>query len=136
MDQPAHRLTSRRHDFLVGDILSLIEVQKFILKNIVGQLGAYDLDPLLSQIALFGIGGPDHHVDMRVVLLVVVGGAPAELAGWNFHGLSQFRLVSQQKLAPALAVLVPQPRGVLPLQRVDEGPHRSVVSVDLLHGLL
>ena len=44
--------------------------------------------------------------------------------------------MSQQQSAPALAVFVAQPCGILPLQGVDEGPYRTGVCVDLCHGLL
>ena len=71
-----------------------------------------------------------------MVFLIVEGGPPAEIFRGNFHGLSQFRLVGQQELPPALAVLIAQPVGVLPFQGVDEGPHRPGVPVDLLHGVL
>ena len=44
--------------------------------------------------------------------------------------------MSQQQLPPALRGVIPQPDGILPLQGVDEGPYRTGVCVDLLHGLL
>ena len=89
-----------------------------------------------DSVALFGIDRPGHHVDMRVVLFIVEGGAPTKAAGRNFHRRCQFCLMGQQQSAPALTVFVTQPCGILPLQRVDEGPHRTGVCVDLLHGLL
>ena len=71
-----------------------------------------------------------------MVFLVVEGGTPSEAAGRNFHGLSQFRLMGQQEFPPALAVFIAQPVGIFPFQRVDKGPHRPGVPVDLLHGFL
>ena len=75
-------------------------------------------------------------MDVRVVLLVMEGGAPAEIDRRNFHRLGQLCLVRQQKFSPTLTIFVAQPVGVLPLQRIDEGPHRSGVVTDLIHGAL
>ncbi len=44
--------------------------------------------------------------------------------------------MGQQQSAPALTGFVAQPCGILPFQGVDEGPYRTGVCVDLLHGLL
>lgn len=74
-------------------------------------------------------------MDVWVVLFIVEGGAPSKITWRNFHRLGQFYLMSQQQLPPALRGVIPQPGGVLPLQRVDEGPYRTVVYVDLRHGL-
>ena len=70
-----------------------------------------------------------------MVLLVMEGGAPAEVPGWDLHRRRQLCLVSQQQPAPALAGIISQPDSILPSQRVDEGPHRSVVTADLFHHL-
>ena len=87
-------------------------------------------------VTLLWIIGPCHHVNVRMMLLVVEGSAPPKAAGRNFHGRRPFCLMGQQQSAPALAVFVAQPCGILPLQGVDEGPYRTGVCVDLLHGLL
>ncbi len=84
---------------------------------------------------MFRIPGPDQHVDVGVVLLVMEGGAPAEVPGRDLHRRRQLRLVSQQQPAPTLAGIVSQPGSILPSQRVDEGPHRSVVTANLFHHL-
>ena len=70
-----------------------------------------------------------------MVLFVVEGGAPAEVPGRNLHRRRQLCLVSQQQPAPALTGIISQPGGILPSQRIDEGPHRSVVTADLFHHL-
>ena len=125
LNQITHCLLRRVAHLLVGLILLLVEVQQLVLKNIVGQLGAHYFDTLLSQIALLWIGGPDHHVDMGMVHLVMEGGAPAELVRRYLHRLRQLRPVSQEELPPALCGVVTQPGSIFPLERVNERPDRS-----------
>ena len=118
---------------LIGQVLLLVEVQEFILKNIVGQFGAHRFDTMLRQITLPWISGPDHHVDVGVVLLVVKSGTPAELVGRYFHRLRQFRLMREEELAPAFSRVVPQSDRILPLERINERPDRSRMAAHFLH---
>lgn len=71
-----------------------------------------------------------------VVLLVVEGGAPAEVLGRDLHGLGQLHLVSGEEPPPAFGGVVAQPGGVFTFQRVDERPDGSGVSGDLRHRFL
>ena len=135
-DETAHGVHGRVPHLLIGLILLLIEGQQLVTEDVVGQLRAHLLDAFLRQITLPGIGRPDHHVDVGVMLFIMEGGPPAKAAGRNFHRRRQLCLMGQQQSAPALTIFVAQPRGVLALQGVDEDPHRTGVCTDLLHGLL
>ena len=53
---------------------------------------------------------------MGMMTLIVKGGVPAELAVGNLHRPCHIHGVVGQQLAPAVGVVVAQPRGVLPPQ--------------------
>ena len=114
----------------------LMQGQQLVLKNVIGQLRAHLLNAALGQVTLLWIIGPCHHVNVRVVLLIVEGSAPPKAAGRNFHRRCQLCLMSQQQSAPALTVLITQPRSIFSLQGIDEGPYRTSVCIDLFHSLI
>lgn len=53
----------------------------FAAENIVGELGLDLTDALFGEVGLSRLCGPGHHVDVRVLALVVKGGVPAEVTG-------------------------------------------------------
>lgn len=75
-------------------------------------------------------------MNVRMVLFIVEGSAPSKAVWRNFHRRCQFCLVSQQQSAPAITVFVTQPCSIFSLQRIDKGPYRTSVCIDLFHSLL
>ena len=126
-----HQLTHGRAglsgEFLVRDVLPLIERVQLVLKNAVGQSRAHCLDPVGREKALHGIVGPDRHVDMRVFALIVVCGAPPKLFRRDLHGVGQLHLMRFDELLPACGAVVTEARRILPVQRVDERPDDTSV---------
>ena len=51
-------------------------MEHLVAENIVGELGLDLTDALLGQIGLSRFCGPCHHVDVRMLALVVEGSVP------------------------------------------------------------
>ena len=93
------------------------------------------MDTISGEKTLLWVRGPDHHVDVGMVPLVMEGSAPTKLIYWDFHSLRQLRLVLHQKRAPLLRIVIAKGSGVLPVQGVDDCPDRSLVLLYLPHGI-
>ena len=78
-----------------------IQLVELLTEDVVGQHRAHPGNTGTGQISLFGVRGPQHHVDMGVRALVVVGGVPAQMVGRYPHGLRQLSLVGHEKPPPA-----------------------------------
>ena len=102
-----------------------------IPENSIGQLGAHRRDPVLGQEAFLGIIGPDHHVNVRVMPFVMEGGIPVKVLERYLHRLRQRRCVLHEECAPRIGVVVFQTGGILTAQRVDDGPHISLMRFQL-----
>ena len=87
VNQLPHGVLGRLREFLVGNIFSLVERIHLIPEDAVGQLGAHGRNAVSGQEALLGMIGPHHHVNVRVMSLVVEGCVPAEVIGGDFHSL-------------------------------------------------
>ena len=55
------------------------------MDDIVGEDGLNFLDALSGELRLSRLHRPRHHVDVRVIPLVVKGGIPAEVTGRDVH---------------------------------------------------
>ena len=69
------------HQLISGIRLLFVEMEHFVAENIVGELGLDLTDALFGEVGLSRLCGPGHHVDVRVLALVVKGGVPAEVTG-------------------------------------------------------
>jgi hypothetical protein len=58
----------------------------FVAENIGSELGLDLTDALFGEVGLSRLCGPGHHVDVRVLALVVKGGVPAEVTGRYLRG--------------------------------------------------
>ena len=97
----------------------------------IGQLGSHGRDSILSQEALFGIIGPDHHMNVWVMPFVMESGVPVEVIERYLHRLRQCRCVLHEERAPRIGVVEFQTSGILTAQRVDDGPHISLMRFQL-----
>ena len=111
-----------------------IQLVELLTEDVVGQHRAHLGDAGTGQVPLFGIFRPEHHMDMRVSALVVVGSVPAQLVGRYPHGIRQLALVSHEEPPPAGGAVIAQTGSILPAQGVDDGPHSAGVIGQLLHG--
>ena len=64
---------------------------------------------------------------------IVVRGVPPKLLRQDLHGGGQLHLVGFDERLPALGIIIAQPRGILPVQGIDQRPYRASVPLCLLH---
>lgn len=74
------------HQLISGIRLLFVVMEHFVAENIVGELGLDLTDALFGEVGLSRLYGPGHHVDVRVLALVVKGGVPAEVTGRYLRG--------------------------------------------------
>ena len=111
-------------------------MEHFVAEDIIGQLGLDLTDAFLGEVGLARLGGPGHHVDVRVLALVVEGSVPSEVAGWDLHCRRDVVAVRPDEVSPRRGVVVTQAGRILTLEGDDVRPHISGVALQFLHGLL
>ena len=121
------------HQLVPGRRLLLVEVEHLVPEDIVGQPGLDLADALFGEVGLSGFGRPGHHVDVRMLPLVVEGGVPAEVRGRYFHRRRDLVAVGADEISPRCGVVEAQPRRILPLEGEDVRPHISGVLLQFLH---
>ena len=124
------------YQFVSGLRLLFVEVQHLVAENIVGELGLDLTDTFLGEIGLARLGGPGHHVDVRVLALVVESSVPSEVAGWDLHCRRDVVAVGADEVSPRRGVVEAEPGSVLTLERDDMRPHISGVVLQFFHGFL
>ena len=78
----------------------------FVAENIVGELGLDLTDALFGEVGLSRLCGPGHQEDVRALALVVKGGVPPEVTGWDVHRRGDVVAVSPEEITPRLGVVV------------------------------
>ena len=121
------------HQLVPGRRLLLVEVEHLVPEDVVGQPGFDLADALFGEIGLSGFGRPGHHVDVRMLALVVEGRVPAEVCGRYLHRRRDLIAVGADEISPRRGVVKAQTRRVLPLEREDVRPHISGVLLQFLH---
>ena len=111
-------------------------MEHFVAENIVGELGLDLTDTFLGEIGLSRLCGPGHHVDVRVLALVVEGSVPAEVVGWDLHCRRDVAAVRSNEISPRRGVIEAEPGSILTLEGDDVRPHVSGVALQLRHGFL
>ena len=124
------------HQFISGIRLLFIEVEHFVAENIVGELGLDLTDAFLGEVGLPRLDGPGHHVDVRVLALVVESSVPSEVAGQDLHCRRDVVAVRPDEISPRRGVVEAEPSSILPLERDDMRPHISGVVLQFFHGFL
>ena len=85
LHQFQHRLPRFRYQLVAGFAFLLVDVQQLLTENLVGQRG-FDLAyPVFGQVRLIRLCRPRHHVDVRMIALIVEGRVPAEVLRRYFH---------------------------------------------------
>ena len=104
-----------------------VDVEQILLEDPPAEGGLHLLDTLPGEVALLGIGGEHHHVDMDAVLLAVEGGVPAQVLQRDLIPPGDLRRAGAHQLPPALRVVVAQPFRVLPADGHHRRPHTAGV---------
>ena len=112
-----------------------VDVEQILLEDPPAEGGLHLLDALLGEVALLGIGGEHHHVDMDAVLLAVEGGVPPQMLQRDLVPPGDLRRAGAHQQPPALRVVVTQPFRVLPADGHHRRPHTAGVLRHLPDGL-
>ena len=112
-----------------------VDVEQILLEDPPAEGGLHLLDALLGEVALLGIGGEHHHVDVDAVLLPVEGGVPPQVLQRDFVPPGDLRRAGAHQLPPARCVVVAQPLRVLPADGHHRRPHAAGVLRHLPDGL-
>ena len=124
------------YQLVSGIRLLFVEMEHFVAENIVGELGLDLTDALFGEVGLSRLCGPGHHVDVRMLALVVKGGVPAEVTGRYLHCRCDVVAVRPDKISPRRGVVEAEPGRILTLEGDDVRPHISGVVLQFLHGFL
>ena len=136
LHQFQHRPPRLAHQPISGLRLLFVEMQHFVAEDIIGQLGFDLTDAFLGEVGLARLGGPGHHVDVRMLALVVEGSIPSEVTGWDLHCRRDVVAVGADEVSPRRGVIEAEPGSILTLEGDDVRPHISRVALQFLHGLL
>ena len=60
-------------------------MEQFLAEDLIGERGLDLPYPIFGQICLIGFHRPRHHVDVRMIALIVEGCVPGEVLRWDFH---------------------------------------------------
>ena len=60
-------------------------MEQFLTENLVGQRGLDLADTIFGQVCLIGFHRPRHHVDVRMIALIVECRVPAEVLRRDLH---------------------------------------------------
>ena len=131
-----HRPAGFPYQLVSGLRLLFVEMEHLVAENIVGELGFDLTDAFLGEVGLARLGGPGHHVDVRVLALVVESSVPSEVAGWDLHCRRDVVAVGADEVSPRRGVIEAEPGSILTLEGDDVRPHISRVALQFLHGLL
>ena len=124
------------YQLISGIRLLFVEMEHFVAENIVGEFGFDLTDTFLGEIGLSLLCGPGHHVDVRVLALVVEGSIPSEVTGRYLHCRRDVVTVRPNEISPRRGVIEAEPDRILTLEGDDVRPHISGVALQLRHGLL
>ena len=112
-----------------------IDVEQILLENPTAEGRLHLLDALPGEIALPGVAGEHHHVDVDAVLLPVEGGVPPEMLQRDFVSPGDLRRTGTDQLPPAVRAVVAQPLCVLPPDGHHRRPHVAGILRHLPDGL-
>ena len=134
--QLQHRLPCLAHQLISGLRLLFVEMEHLVAEDIIGELGLDLTDAFLGQIGLARFCGPGHHMDVRMLALVVEGRIPAEVTGRDLHCRRDVVAVGADEVSPCGGVVATQTGSILTLEGDDVRPHVSAVALQLRHGFL
>ena len=126
-----HGLPRRFGHILVSCILPNIQIFQFCLKDAVGHRRTqfHNSIPFQNRFLIC----PDHHVNMRVRIRIVVSCVPVQCRRWNMKRFRKLILLADEQLAPCCGIVISQAFRVLTVQRIDDCPDVAVVQSKVVH---
>ncbi len=111
--------------------LFLVDLRQLLPEDLIGQAGLDLLQAFLAEVWIRadGIG---HHVDVRVMALVVESGVPPQIRRRDTHGLGNGPRLGTHQLPPGLCGFKSCISCVLPAQGDDVGPYIAVMVCNLI----
>ena len=107
-------------------------MQQLLSEDLIGQRGLDLPYPIFGQVRLIGFHRPRHHVDVRMIALIVECRVPAEVLRRYFHRRGDVIAVGTQQCAPCVRMVIPQPLRVLPVEGDDVRPHVAGVVIQFV----
>ena len=136
-----HTVNEFTHDFsrcfshfFVCHILLDIDFFQLIRVDRIGQNRLHMQQFVFSKETILWIVRPEHHMDMRMLALIVKCRVPVKIFRWDLHGFCKVVLMSQQRQAPAFRIVIAKPRGILAAQGINDRPDVSLMRFQFLHG--
>ena len=126
-----HNCPRRFCHVLVSCIFSNIEIFQFRLKDAVCHYRTQFHNSISFQNRLLIC--PDHHVNVRVRIRIVVSCVPVQCRRWNMKCFRKLILLTDEQLAPCGSVVVSQAFRVLSVQGIDDRPDVAVVRGQIVH---
>ena len=116
---------------LISCILPNIEIFQLCLKDAVGHCRAqfHNSIPFQNRLLIC----PDHHVNMRVRIRIVIGRVPVQCRRWNMKRFRKLILLADEQLAPCCGIVISQTLRVLTMQGIDDRPDVAVVRGQVVH---
>ena len=121
-----------RHQFIAGLAFLLIDVQQLLSEDLIGQRGLDLPYPIFGQVCLIRLCRPRHHVDVRMVTLIVEGRVPTKILQWDLHRCGDVVAVGAEQCAPCVRMVIPQPLRILPVEGDDVRPHIAGVVIQFV----
>ena len=76
---------------------------------------------------------PEHHVNVRVRIRIVVSCVPVQCRRWNMKRFRKLILLADEQLAPCCGIVISQTLRVLTMQGIDDRPDVAVVRGQIVH---
>ena len=127
-----HGFPRFRHQFVSRFAFLFVDMEQFLAEDLIGERGLDLADTVFGQVRLIGFHRPRHHVDMRMIALIVEGGVPAEVLRWDLHRCGDVVAVGAEQCAPCVRVIIPKPLCVLPVEGDDVRPHVAGVVIQFV----
>ena len=80
-----HGFSRFHHQFVAGLAFLLVDMEQFLAEDLIGQRGLDLPYPIFGQVRLIRLCRPRHHVDVRMIALVMEGGIPTEILRRDLH---------------------------------------------------
>ena len=133
-EQFQHDFPSFTNQLISGDGLLFIDMEQFLLKDIVGELRLHLMDAIPIQVCLSRFYRPGHHVDVRMMTFIMERRVPPEVLGRDVHGCRDVVAVSADQCPPCQRIVVTETLRVFSMQRDDVRPDVSGVVFQFRHG--
>ena len=127
-----HGFPRFRHQLVSGFAFLFVDVQQLLTKDLIGQRGLDLPYPIFGQVCLIRLCRPRHHVDVRMVTLIVEGRVPTKILQWDLHRCGDVVAVGAEQCAPCVRMVIPQPLRILPVEGDDVRPHIAGVVIQFI----